>query len=151
MANFTDIKNEDVKKVINSFTDKDKIQSWRDVENGIRIDTYDGSQPSEDPTIKKKLEPLLTHLKGYGFKQGLQATEGKFYYFAPSPKSLVILSVTSLADYEKPEEDYLGHYLDNTGVTKTLTGAAETMGDKIKSLMPENVQKQVDRIKTLIK
>ena len=151
MANFNDIKNEDVKNVINSFTDKNKIESWKVLQNGIRIDTYDGSQPSEDPTIKTKLEPLLSHLKRNGFKQGSQGPEGKFYYFAPSPKSLVILSVTSLGGYEKPEEDYLGSYLDKTGVTDTLTKAAQGMGDKIKSLVPENVQKQVDRIRTLIK
>lgn len=147
------ITNEKVKSVISSFSEKTKIEDGKVVQNGVQITKYDGVEPDKTSSNYNKLNSFLEHLKRNGFNEGSSGQQ--YFYFSPSPKSLVILSLPSITsnNNDSPDPDYLGDYLDSTGLSKAMEKSAQEMGGVItKGLgLSENVQNEIERIKNLLK
>jgi hypothetical protein len=147
------ITNEKVKSVISSFSDKTKIQDGQVVKNGVQITKYDGVEPDKTSSDYNKLYSFLDYLKRNGFNEGSSGQQ--YFYFSPNPKSLVILSLpkNTSNNNDVEDEDYLGDYLDSTGLSKAMEKTAGQMGSVItKGLgVNENVQNEIERIKNLLK
>lgn len=148
------ITNEKVKSVISSFSDKTKIQDGQVVKNGVQITKYDGVEPDKtDATNYNKLNSFLEHLRRNGFNEGSSGQQ--YFYFSPNPKSLVILSLpnNNSDNNDVEDEDYLGDYLNSTGLSTAMEKTAGQMGSVItKGLsVNENVQNEIERIKNLLK
>ena len=147
------ITNEKVKSVISSFSDKTKIQDGQVVKNGVQITKYDGVEPDKTSSDYNKLYSFLEHLKQNGFNEGSSGQQ--YFYFSTNPKSLVILSLptNNSNNNDVEDEDYLGDYLNSTGLSKAMEKTAGQMGSVItKGLsVNENVQNEIERIKNLLK
>ncbi len=147
------ITNEKVKSVISSFSEKNKIEDGKVVTNGIQITKYDGVEPDKTSSNYNKLNSFLGYLKQKGFNEGSSGQQ--YFYFSPNPKSLVILSLPTITsnNNDSPDPDYLGDYLDSTGLSKAMEKSAQEMGSVItKGLgVNENVQNEIERIKNLLK